>query len=603
MERSSIIKWVLLAAAVYLFLTFGKPLLFGEKSGQKQPFTFNDATTADTRAPEQMCSLKGPRFEAELSTRGGSLRHFRLTDPKYRTSPEADSPPIDLVTTSLESRMPLRTDLHFPDGADEQVPYDDVDWKLTASDENSCTFTYATDTTSVTKVIKTTERPFELAVATTITNLGSEAKKHRFTIEQSSWRTKRETDGPGFVDSIFQHSNSHESLRRQSEFLTKTELLTTQKTVRHTPSDFDPGEFKKKEFTPEQWRRGPGEGRWAAVSSSYFASTMVHVEAPAPPFAEDQIEEHYDPRFAKKTEDPAFGYVYRARLAYPEEVLQPKQSITYKTLAFMGPKERTVLAHVGGGGYDASELLDLGWFSVIGKALVQYVYVLYRLTGSWGWAICLLTISVKMLLFPLSLAQIRSSIGMRKLKPEMDAINAKYKDDATQKGVALQELWRKNKVANPVTGCVPVVLQMPVWFALYTALQTAVELYHTPFGPFIPDLSAAGRYFIIPLVLGASSLIQQRIMPPQGDPQQQKMMMYLMPGVFTVMMLFLPAGLGVYMLTNTWLGITQQVLVERYQKRRGGPGSGIEVREKTSGDDKAMRSLPALGKGKARARG
>jgi YidC/Oxa1 family membrane protein insertase len=176
----------------------------------------------------------------------------------------------------------------------------------------------------------------------------------------------------------------------------------------------------------------------------------------------------------------------------------------------------------------------------------------------------------------------------------------------------MQELWRKNKVANPVVGCFPMLLQMPVWFALYTALQTAVELYHTPFGPVIPDLSAPGKYFIIPIVLGGSSFIQQKLMPPQGDPAQQKMMLYLMPGIFTAMMLFLPAGLGVYMLTNTWLGIGQQLLVERYLKAKNERAGGIQVREvasaepqsamkKTPGDDD--KSAPALGKGKARVRG
>jgi YidC/Oxa1 family membrane protein insertase len=213
----------------------------------------------------------------------------------------------------------------------------------------------------------------------------------------------------------------------------------------------------------------------------------------------------------------------------------------------------------------------------------------------------LLTITVRTLLFPLSLSQIKNSAAMRRLKPEMDALNEKYKDDAAQRGLALQELWRKNGVANPVVGCLPLVLQMPVWFALYTALQTAVELYHTPFGPF-PDLSAPDRFFVIPIVLGASSFVQQKLMPPQGDPAQQKMMLYLMPGIFTVMMLFLPVGLGVYMLTNTWLGIAQQVLVERYLNARLGAGpKGIEVREKTSGD--GDKPAPALGKGKARARG
>jgi YidC/Oxa1 family membrane protein insertase len=197
---------------------------------------------------------------------------------------------------------------------------------------------------------------------------------------------------------------------------------------------------------------------------------------------------------------------------------------------------------------------------------------LNSLVSSWGWAICLLTITVKLLLFPLSISQIKSTIAMRRLKPEMDALNAKYKDDAQQRGLALQELWRKNKVANPMLGCLPVLLQMPVWWALYTSLQTAVELYHTPFGPFVPDLSAPGKYFIIPALLGASSFLQQHLMPMQGDPMQQRMMKWMMPTIFTVMMLFLPAGLGIYFLTNTWLGIVQQVAVERYYKSQESAG-------------------------------
>jgi YidC/Oxa1 family membrane protein insertase len=201
------------------------------------------------------------------------------------------------------------------------------------------------------------------------------------------------------------------------------------------------------------------------------------------------------------------------------------------------------------------------------------------------------------------LTQIKSSIAMRKLKPEMDALNEKYKDDATQRGLATQELWKKNGITNPVLGCLPMLLQMPVWWALYSALQTAVELYHVPFGPFIPDLASPGKFFIIPIVLGASSFIQQKMMPAQGDAQQQKMMMYMMPAVFTFMMLFLPAGLGVYMLTNSVLAIGQQLLVERYLKgNNGGPPSAqIEVREKSSGD--GDKPKPALGKGKASARG
>jgi YidC/Oxa1 family membrane protein insertase len=591
MERSSTLKWVLLALAAFLFYKVGWPTLFGSKEPQRQPLTIDDAAApAETaRGKEELCSIVGPRFQAELSTRGASLRHFRLSDAKYASSTDPGAAPIDLVTTSREARMPLRTDLRLPGAANQQVDFDDFDWKLESKSPERCVFTAKSDTSVVTKTIEATDRAFELAVTTTITNLADAPRKHRYAIEQSSWRTVKETEG---------------RLGRQSEFMTKTELLAGEKPIRHVPTDFEPEDFKDKDFTAEKWRQAAGAGRWSAVSSSYFASAVIHLEAPANASAEDQIEEYWNvSRYPNKSADPDHGFVYRARLAYPEHTLAPKASVTYRSLSFMGPKERVVLAQIGGGSHATTDLLDLGWFSVIGKALVQYVYVLQHLMGSWGWAICLLTISVKLLLFPLSIAQIRSSAAMRQLKPEMDEINAKYKDDATQRGLALQELWRKNKVANPVAGCVPLLLQMPVWFALYTALQTAVELYHVPFGPFIPDLSAPGKYYIIPIVLGGSSLVQQRLMPPQGDPAQQKMMMYLMPGMFTVMMLFLPAGLGVYMLTNTWLGITQQLLVERYLKTR--QGVGIVVTEKNSGDDDSppSGSPPALGKGKAKPRG
>ena len=158
----------------------------------------------------------------------------------------------------------------------------------------------------------------------------------------------------------------------------------------------------------------------------------------------------------------------------------------------------------------------------------------------------------------------------------------------------MMELWRKNKV-NPLGGCLPALVQMPIWFALYATLQTAVEMYHTKFLWFT-DLSAPDKFFILPLVLGAAMIVQQRIVPQQGmDPVQAKMMTYLMPGVFTVMMLFLPAALGVYMLTNSVLGITQQLVVEKLFPRAGAPAPSAEIVVKS--ENKTGRAT--LGKGKA----
>jgi YidC/Oxa1 family membrane protein insertase len=596
MERGKIAQWLLIGVAVILFWQFGGGL-FGKGGSDTQPNLLSDLPAADAqRAPEETCTIKGTRFEADLSTHGASLRHLRLTDQgKYSTK---DGTPIDLVTTSREWRSPLKTNLRLPSGDKQQVPADNLDWKLSAHDAESCTFIYEDASTKLTKVVRQTGKPFELEVTLDVTNLSSEPLKHRLAVEQTSWRTNKETEG---------------SLGRISEHMTEVVAKTSEKTDRLGTDAFDPKDFADKEFTSEHWRRSVGDAKWVSVSSVYFTKVAAPLEGPTPA-AETLIEEDWNRAeypAANRSKDVAnHGHVFRARLAYPEQELKPQETRSYKILSFTGPKERDILAAVGqvagkDGSLGVGDVINLGTFAPIAKVLVFYVGWLHRLVGSWGWSICLLTITVRMLLFPLSISQIKSSSAMRRLKPEMDEINERYKDDATQKGLATQELWRKHGI-NPVFGCIPVLLQMPVWFALYQTLQTAVELYHVPFLSVrvIPDLSDAGKFFVIPAILGASSFFQQKLMPQQGDPMQQKMMQYMLPGIFIVMMLYLPAGLGVYMLTNTWLGIAQQVAVERYlQAKTQGPAS-IEVREKpvkSSGEE--AKSTPALGKGKARVRG
>jgi YidC/Oxa1 family membrane protein insertase len=282
----------------------------------------------------------------------------------------------------------------------------------------------------------------------------------------------------------------------------------------------------------------------------------------------------------QKPDDETAGDIYHSRLEYPARTLGPKESATYKQIAYFGPKERDVLAKAAGGSPRLQDLINLGTFSIIAKVLVSIITWIHAhlAFGNWGIAIIILTIGLRMCLFPLTWKQIQSTISMRKLKPEIDALNEKFKDDAQAKNLAMMELWRKNKV-NPLGGCLPALVQMPIWFALYATLQTAVEFYHSKFLWF-SDLSAPDKYFILPLVLGGAMVIQQRIVPQQGmDPVQAKMMAFLMPGIFMVMSLFLPAALGVYMLTNSVLGITQQLAVEKLFPRAGGPSpsSGSEI--------------------------
>jgi YidC/Oxa1 family membrane protein insertase len=303
------------------------------------------------------------------------------------------------------------------------------------------------------------------------------------------------------------------------------------------------------------------------VSNAYFSHAIAPIAAPSTPECLLQVEQRWDYRqYDKPSADPNSGAMYRARLAYAPRILHPNESAEYKVLSYVGPKERDVLAQAGGGRHRLIELIDLGFFAVIAKILVGFLLKVHSVIPNWGVAIIVLTVTARVLLFPLSWPGIQNMVRMREIKPEMDAMNEKFKDDPQQRGLAQMELWRKHNV-NPFKGCLPQLSSMPVWFALYTTLQTAVELYNIPFLWF-PDLSQSDPLFILPFIIGGTYFVQQRMMPMQGgDPAQQKMMMYMMPIMFTVFMLFLPAGLGVYMFTNSVLAISQQAFVEKYAKK------------------------------------
>lgn len=593
---SSFAKWAFIILGIFGLVYFGYPLVFGKGNGlTQQPLTLADwGTTPDAegRAEASACELSDGRAQFSFSTYGAALTSARMVDQKYAQAVDKPDTRIELISTSREQRMPLRTSLRASGEAAQQVDFDNLDFQLAASDASSCTFVHKTANAEITKVVSLSSRPFELDVSVTVKNVASEAKRHRYAIEQSSWRSEKET-----AASIW-------DLGRRPEWMTDVVTHTAKGTTRHLVDSYEPGDFDPKNgFTGEHFMRAEGDGVWAAVSANYFANVVFHKSGPAAPAAETLIEDgNY---YQVKPGTPLYGHMYRARLAYPERELAPNESVSYESVAYVGPKERDVLAAVGGTDakrLDAPGLIDLGMFAFIGKYFVAYVGILHNAVGSWGLAIALLTITVKILVFPLQIPQLRSGRAMRKLKPQVDAINAKYGDDMTQKALAMQEvreLYSKEGV-NQFIGCLPMLLQFPVWIALYQALGTAVELYHAPFLlPLIPDLTHADPYHVIPIVLGASSFLQQKMMPMQGvDPAQAKMMLYLMPGMFMAMMFFLPAGLGVYMLTNTWVGIAQQALTERWMKSTLKTPAAIEVREVNK-----TTETPALGKGKVRARG
>ncbi|HEY5372976.1 MAG TPA: membrane protein insertase YidC [Polyangiaceae bacterium] len=603
MDRSSIGRLLVMAALAFLLFQFG-PKFFGGGKITAQPLRNESRLilSANPRAPEQFCDVWTPEFRAQLTSRGAAVRHFELMGSKY----EKAGKPIDLSTTpDLDFNRQLRFDFHnsagLPPGKEWNVDGDLVDWTLESHDGKSCVFTYRDSKVELRKTISATSRPYELAAEATIKNLSDHSLYHSLTVHTDAWHTTKEVKG---------------SMFRQSPLVTRVEcVLAVGKPKRLGEADFDAGKFSNAEhfpttaIDPGDWYQIQGAPAFVAISNAYFSNAVAPVEAAVTPVCQLLIEQH------KVGDAENDGSIYRARLAYPGVDLAPAASSTYSVLAYIGPKERSVLAAAGGGNHRFSELIDLGFFSIIAKVLVAFLLKVHSIIPNWGVAIIILTVTARTLLFPLTVPGIKGMIKMRELKPEIDALNEKFKDDAQAKGLAQMELWRKHNV-NPVKGCLPQMASMPVWFALYTTLQTAVELYHIPF-LWLPDLTSADPLYILPFIIGTTSFMQQRLMPQQGDAAQQKMMQYLMPVMFTVFMLFLPAGLGVYMFTNGVLGILQQQAVEwhvrRSMKSGGGSGSGSgDIKVKVIGESarkgkgnsgsssaKLAGEGPLLGKGKA----
>ena len=250
-------------------------------------------------------------------------------------------------------------------------------------------------------------------------------------------------------------------------------------------------------------------------------------------------------------------FLIREMAATPVVVAPGQQAVETARL-WVGPKlvEQIKAQHVPG----LDRVVDYSRFSVmawLGEGLFWVLDKLYRLFGNWGWAIVGLVVLVKILLFPLASAQYKSMAKMRKFQPRMQQLKERYGDDRQKFQVAMMELYKKEKI-NPVGGCLPLLLQMPIFFALYWVLLESVELRHAPWIGWIQDLTARDPWFILPALNIAVMWATQKLSPMVGvDPMQQRMMQ-LMPIVFGVMMVFFPAGLVLYWVTNGGLGLLQQ---------------------------------------------
>lgn len=280
----------------------------------------------------------------------------------------------------------------------------------------------------------------------------------------------------------------------------------------------------------------------AALSSHYFSLAFVNRSDLIPKMAA-QVN----------TQDQT------AVLEYTYQTAEPVDQLVTKTMFFFGPKDLELLKSIDP---EMTDIIDFGFFGFIGKPLLSTMKFIFAFIQNWGVAIILLTILIRIVLLPLNLYSYKAMKRMQKIQPLLKSIKEKYKNDPARMNQETLQIMRTEK-ANPLSGCLPMLMQIPIFFALYQVLGKSIELYQAPFAFWIHDLSLKDPFFVLPILVGITFFVQQKITPTTSmDPAQQKVLLF-MPLIFSVFMLSVPSGLTLYMFVNSLFGVIQQFVFTR----------------------------------------
>lgn len=238
--------------------------------------------------------------------------------------------------------------------------------------------------------------------------------------------------------------------------------------------------------------------------------------------------------------------------------VQVKPEMTFSGILYAGPKSIDALKAVDP---ELANIIDFGFFGFIARPLLYVMKAFHSFVGNWGFAIILLTLLVRLCVLPFNIMSFKSMKAMQKVQPAIQALREKYKDDPMRLNQEMMSVMKEHG-ANPMGGCLPMLLQIPVFFALYRVIGSSIELYSSPFIGWIHDLSAHDPFYVLPVLMSVFMFIQQKITPSTMDPTQAKIMLFL-PVVFSLFMLQLPSGLTLYMVVSTLFGIIQQYLIMR----------------------------------------
>lgn len=477
------------------------------------------ADEARTRLENQaLYTLQTERFEVAFTDLNTAIASAKIKGERYLE----DGEPFELVTTNKERYYPLAPQL-----IGVSIPTN-ATWETIEQTDKAIRFRWVGDGVSVTRTWQLADAAYQLQSVIEVRNESPQTRVVGLEVTSAHYVTREEEEG-GF-------------LARPSPKLSHGICRQADETHREDREDLLIGVGGA-----EQARSWGPDVDFVALTNVYFAIIS------APEGQQGERCELFTTDRGGTINDPE-GSLFESALIYPKVEVPAGQTASFRTAVYAGPKDFDALEAFG---HQATSVVDLGWFSFIARGLSWLLRKIYDFVGNWGVAIILLTLLVRVVLLPFVIPQFRNMAKQRALKPEIDRINELYKDEREKKGAAMMELWRKNKV-NPLGGCLPVLLQMPIFFALYQTLATSIELYHAPFFAWWSDLSSPDPYYVLPILLGLLMFLQQKLTPVAMDPTQAKVMLYAMPLMMTVFMILLPAGLCLYMVTSSAVGISQQ---------------------------------------------
>ncbi len=495
------------------------------------PSDYAQPATIQTAAPTQVALEATPGrditidtalYSAVLSESGGGFKSFKLKD--YRKELAADSEPVELVNTELASELPL----FFSWGVEPER----ARVALLAADQQTVTTPEEGDAS--------------------LTMRGSLPSGLEIT------RTMHFSDQDYRIQMQIEVRNNSTQSLQGAPFLRMVNKPISENVSRvfHGPAAFVDG--KLQELTPKDLAEAEqtlqGNISWAAYEATYFMCGII----PAQP-------EGVRLRLSADQDEKVSTILSGAN-----DIIAPQESRSYEYTIYFGPKKFDTLKSVG---HHLEKIVDFGWFDVMAKPTLHMLNFFYKYVQNYGFAIILVTIIIKLIFWPISHKGMKSMKTMQKIQPKMTKLREKYKEDQPRLNEEMMKLYKTYKI-NPLGGCLPMVLQIPVFFALYKVLLQTIELRHAPFMLWITDLSAPDRLFIgfniphlgglpvLTLLMGGSMFLQQKMTPTTGDPTQAKMMLFL-PVIFTFMFINFASGLVLYWFLNNLLSMLQQYIINR----------------------------------------